>query len=177
MFRSFIIKRKHGGSMSYKLSLVAASCLVLASAVFASHVQRALTRNEGEVRTLISQWVDAFEKRDYKRLAALETPDVAVVDRFGELHLPSGRHENEELWEDTFEVVAKSTIRPAVTVNRIRFLRPDVAVVHLTWQFSEGILLADGARIPPFAQVDTFIVTKSQSVWLVAAHNMQEHQQ
>jgi ketosteroid isomerase-like protein len=76
-------------------------------AVFANHVQRALTRSEGEVRTLISQWVDAFEKRDYKRLAALETPDVAVVDRFGELHLPSGRHENEELWEDTFEVVAK----------------------------------------------------------------------
>ena len=97
MFRSFIIRRKHGGSMGYKLSSLGISSLVLASAVFASHVQRALTRSEGEVRTLISQWVDAFESRDYKRLAALETPDVAVVDRFGELHLPSGRHKNEEL--------------------------------------------------------------------------------
>ena len=177
MLRSFIIRRKRGGSMGYMLSSVGISGLVLASAVFASHVQRALTRSEGEVRTLISQWVDAFESRDYKRLAALETPDVAVVDRFGELHLPSGRHENEELWEDTFEVVAKSTIRPTVSVDRIRFLRPDLAVVHLTWQFSEGILLADGAHIPPFAQVDTFIVTKSQSVWRVAAHNMQERLQ
>jgi len=177
MFRSFIIRRKHGGSMGYKLSSLGISGLVLASTVFASHVQRALTRSDGDVRTLISQWVDSFESRDYKRLAALETPDVAVVDRFGELHLPSGRHKNEELWEDTFEVFAKNTIGPAVTVDRIRFLRPDVAVVHLTWQFSEGISLADGARIPPFAQVDTFIVTKSQSVWLVAAHNMQEHGQ
>ena len=176
MFHSSI-RLKYGGSMRRKLSLLGVSGLVLASALFASDVQRASNKNEGEVRNLISQWVDAFEKRDYKRLAALETPDVAVVDRFGELHLPSGRHENEELWEDTFEVVAKSTIRPAVTVDRIRFLRPDVAVVHLTWQFSEGILLADGARIPPFAQLDTFIVTKSQSVWLVAAHNMQENKQ
>ena len=42
-----------------------------------------------------------------------------------------------------------------------------------SWKFSEGILLVDGARIPPFSEVDTYVVTKTQGVWHVAAHNMQ----
>ena len=176
MFHSFI-RLKYGGSMRRKLSLLGVSGLVLASALFASDVQRASNKSEGEVRNLISRWVDAFQRRDFKRLAALETSDVALVDRFGDLHLASGRNENQKLWEETFEVIANENVPITVTVDHIRFLRPDVAVVHLTWEFPEGIPLVDGDRFPPFAQVDTFIVTKSQSVWLVAAHNMQENKQ
>jgi len=126
------------------------------------------------IRTLISQRVEAYQDLDAKRLAALETPDVEIVDRFGELHLPSGRNENEKLWSDAFEIVSRNTLPPTVTIDRIRFLQPDVAVVQVSWRFTEGILLVDGDRIPPFSQVDTFVVIKSQGVWLVAAHNMQE---
>jgi hypothetical protein len=99
---------------------------------------------------------------------------VEIVDRFGKLHLPSGRNENEKLWSDAFEIVSRNALLPTVTIDRIRFLRPDVAVVQVSWRFTEGILLVDGDRIPPFSQVDTFVVIKSQGVWLVAAHNMQE---
>ena len=67
-----------------------------------------------------------------------------------------------------------NTPPPTVTIGRIRFLRPDVAVVQVSWRFAEGILLADEERIPSFSQVDTYVVIKSQGVWLVAAHNMQE---
>lgn len=67
-----------------------------------------------------------------------------------------------------------NTSPPTVTIGRIRFLRPDIAAVQVSWRFAEGILLADVERIPSFSQVDTFVVIKSQSFWLVAAHIMQE---
>jgi len=149
--------------------------LFLAFLVFARYHRPSSTASEQDaIRTLISRWVEAYQDFDAKRLAALETPDVEIVDRFGKLHLPSGRNENEKLWSDAFEIVSRNALLPTVTIDRIRFLRPDVAVVQVSWRFTEGILLVVGDRIPPFSQVDTFVVIKSQGVWLVAAHNMQE---
>jgi uncharacterized protein (TIGR02246 family) len=140
----------------------------------ASHQRQSSTNEESAVRALMSQWVDAYQHLDAKRLAMLEIPDVEIVDRFGELHLPSGRDENEQLWSDAFETVSRNTVPPSVTIDHIQFLRPDVALVQSSWQFAEGILLVDGEHIPPFLQVDTYVVVKSQGVWSVAAHNMQE---
>ena len=149
--------------------------LLLASLVFARyHRLSSMASEENAIRRLISRWVEAYQALDAKRLAALETPDVEIADRFGELHLPSGRNENEKLWSDAFEIVSRNALLPTVTIDRIRFLRPDVAVVQVSWRFTEGILLVDGDRIPPFSQIDTFFVIKSQGVWLVAAHNVQE---
>ena len=149
--------------------------LLLASSVFARyHRLSSMASAESAIRTRILRWVEAYQDLDAKRLAALETPDVEIVDRFGELHLPPGQNEDEKLWSDAFEIVSRNTPPPTVTIDRIRFLRPDVAVVQVSWRFAGGILLVDASRIPPFSQVDTFILTKSQTVWLVAAHNMQE---
>ena len=131
-------------------------------------------KEESVVRSLISQWIEAYKALDAKRLVALETPDVQVVDRFGVLHVSSGRNDNEKLWSDSFEVVARNAAPPIITIEEIRLLRPDLALVQVSSQFTEGISLVDGDRIPPFSQTDTFVVVKSQGVWLIAAHNMQE---
>ena len=149
--------------------------LLFASLVFARCYRASpMASEENAIRTLISRWVKSYQDLDAKRLAALETPNVEIVDRFGELHLPAGQNENEKLWSDAFEIVSRNTPPPTVTIDRIRFLRPDVAVVQVSWQFAEGILLVDASRMPPFSQVDTYVLTKSQTGWLVAAHNMQE---
>ena len=118
--------------------------------------------------------MDAYRTYDAKRLAALETPDVELVDRFGELHLPSGRVENAQIWAEAFEMISRNTTPPNASIDRIQFVRPDVAVVQMSWRFPEGILLVDGERVPAFSEVDTYVVIKSESGWLVAAHNMQE---
>ena len=145
------------------------------SSAFASHQQPSSSEtDQAAIRTLISQWVEAYKHLDAKRLAALEIPDVQTVDRFGALHAPSGRNENETLWADAFNMVSSTSAAPTVTLERIQFLRPDVALVQMRWRFSEGILFVDGERMPPFSQVDTYVVIKSEGVWLVAAHNMQE---
>jgi uncharacterized protein (TIGR02246 family) len=154
--------------------LTITSVLFLSSSVLASHQRQFPTNEESAVRALMSQWVDAYQHLDAKRIATLELPDVEVVDRFGELHLPSSRDENEQLWSDAFETVSRKTAPPTVTVDRIQFLQPDVALVQVSWQFAEGILLVDGERIPPFLQTDTYVLVRSHGSWLVAAHNIQE---
>ena len=126
------------------------------------------------VRSLISRWIEAYKALDAKRLAALETPDVQVVDRFGVLHVSSGRSDNEKLWSDSFEVVARNAEPPIVTIECIRFLRPDLALVQASWRFPPPPPPPPPPRMPPFSQTDTFVVMKTQGVWLIAAHNMQE---
>jgi uncharacterized protein (TIGR02246 family) len=156
-------------------SLGIACGLILVSSVFANDERpSSMASEERAVRTLMSGWVEAYEDLDAKRIAALETPDVEIVDRFGELHLPSGRRENEKLWTGTFEAVSRNSARPTVTIGPIRFARPDVAVVQVSSRVPEGVLLVDGERIPPYSQLDTYVVVKVHGVWLVAAHNMQE---
>lgn len=159
----------------FKIVILATACLLLlASHLFAGHRPNSKTAEEKDVRALMSRWIEAYQDRNAKRLAALEVPNVEIVDRFGQLHLPAGRKENEQLWSDTFEMMSRGSQPPTVTIDRIRFLRPDIAVVQASWEFPNGIFLVDGERIPSFSQVDTFVVIKSQYVWLVAAHNMQE---
>jgi uncharacterized protein (TIGR02246 family) len=151
-----------------------AGALLLASAVLDGAWRRSSRLTEERaIRALISEWVEAYQNLDAKRLAAHETPAVEVVDRFGQLRLQSAT-ENEKLWSDTFEAISRKSAPPTVTVDHIEFLRPEVALVQVSWQFSEGILLVDGDRIPPFSEIDTYVVTKTQGVWLVAAHSMQE---
>ena len=149
--------------------------LLLAFSAFASQERQDLTAGEQRaIRTLISRWVEAYRELDARRLAALETPDVVIVDRFGEVHVSHGRHETERLWSDAFAMVSTNTPSITVTIDHIQFIRPDAAVVQASWRFAEGILLTDGERIPPYSQVDTYVLIKRKNVWLVAAHNMQE---
>jgi len=159
----------------FKTGLLATAwLLLLASCILAGRRPNSKTIEESAVRALMSRWVEAYQHRDAKRLAALETQDVEIMDRFGQIHLPSGRDENQKLWSDEFQMMSKNTPPPAATIDGIRFLLPDVALVQASWKFPEGILLIGGERIPPFCQVDTYVVIKSQNAWFVAAHNMQE---
>ncbi len=115
--------------------------LLFASTLVASHKQTtSVAHEEHAIRTLISRWVEAYQELDAKRLAALETPDVQIVDRFGGLHLPSERNEDEKLWSDTFEMLSRTTPPPTVAIEHIQFLRPDVALVQASWRFPRGIV-------------------------------------
>jgi len=153
---------------------IASILLVSSSALASDQRHHSAADEEAAVRAVIAQWVDAYQALDARRIAALETPDVQIVDRFGDLHRPSGTSENEKLWSEAFQMVRRDTTPAKVTIDRIQFLTADVALVQATWKFGEGILLVDGDSIPPFSQVDTYVVIKSHGVWLIAAHNMQE---
>jgi ketosteroid isomerase-like protein len=90
--------------------------LLICSSAFAMS-QRQRADKEGAVRELISKWIDAYQHLDAKQVAKLETPDMETVDRFGGLHVPSGRDENERLWSDSFEVISANAKHPVVTID------------------------------------------------------------
>ena len=80
------------------LLVTVAVCLLCASALASQRQPSLATDEQRSVRALISQWVEAYKNFDAERIASLETADVEVMDRFGELHLPSNRHDSAKLW-------------------------------------------------------------------------------
>jgi uncharacterized protein (TIGR02246 family) len=123
------------------------------------------------VRQLIAQWNAAYRRLDAKALAALETPDVEIIDRFGHWVRSEGPEFNERLWSMTFRDIYKGKPGPERTVRNVRMLTPDVALVQATTHWDE-VVLDDGTRIPPHGEIDTFVLVKRDGAWRIAAMNI-----
>jgi hypothetical protein len=124
------------------------------------------------VRQLIERWCTAYGDLNEKGLAALESPDFEIVDRFGELHVTKQRPDQERFWTEGFEMIRREDFHPEYAIEKIRSIRPDVVVVHLEISYPGGIPLKDGDYIPAFSEVHTFIVSRDEEVWRIAGHNI-----
>jgi hypothetical protein len=124
------------------------------------------------VRELIERWCTAYGDLDEKKLAALESPSIEVVDRFGELHVAKQRPDEERFWAEGFEMIYGNDFHPVCTIEEIRATRPDVMIVHAEISYSRGISLKGGEFIPPFSEIHTFLVSKDEAVWRIAAHDI-----
>ena len=124
------------------------------------------------VRELIERWCAAYGDLDEKKLAALESPNIEVVDRFGELHVAKERSDEERFWAEGFEMIDRKDFHPVCTIEEIRSTRPDVMIVHAEISYSGGIPLIGGEYIPPFSEIHTFLVSRDEAVWRIAAHDI-----
>jgi uncharacterized protein (TIGR02246 family) len=132
------------------------------------------SRKVRPIRDLIDRWNAAYRNLDSKTLASLEAPGVQIVDRFGELRTPSTEGEKQRLWADGFEQIAKAGFRVEYAIERIRFVQPEAAVVQVCTQYTDGITLLDGARIPPLSEIMSYVVVESHGVWLVKELNIHD---
>jgi len=123
--------------------------------------------NEEQVRDLIARWNTAYRALDSRALAALETDDYQMVDRFGEWYDSRGAAENERLWAWAFANIYRGKPGPDRHIESIRFLQPDVSIVMAKAQWGE-IKLDDGRRIPPHGEIDTFVVVRDGGAWKVS---------
>jgi ketosteroid isomerase-like protein len=124
------------------------------------------------VRELIERWCAAYGDLDEKKLAALESPNIEVVDRFGALHVAKQRPDEERFWAEGFEMIHRKDFHPVCTIEEIRSTRPDVMIVHAEISYSGGIPLKGGECIPPFSEIHTFLVSKDEAVWQIAVHDI-----
>jgi uncharacterized protein (TIGR02246 family) len=129
------------------------------------------TAEEKPARELINAWFSAYSALNPKRMAALETAGVEVVDGFGDSHYFLSRNDREQFWADGFEMIETQGFHPRCVLQHIRLLHPDVAIVQATVAYPHGIRLKGGERIPPYSEVHTFVVAKNEETWLIAAHN------
>ncbi len=123
-------------------------------------------------RDLIARWCAAYSRRDEKELAALESPNIEIVDRFGELHVAKQRTDEEQFWSEGFEMIRRKDFHPVCAIEEIRSTCPDVVIVHVAITYPGGIPLQDGDFIPAFSEIHTFIVLKDEAVWRIAEHDI-----
>jgi hypothetical protein len=150
------------------------------------HAERALASQTGEppttnpvaqslaspARGLIERWCAAYRRLDEKQLAALESPNIETVDRFGELHVAKQRADEEHFWSEGFEMIRREDFHPVCAIEAVRTTHPDVVIVHAGITYPGGIPLQGGDFIPAFSEIHTFIVSRHDAVWRIAEHDI-----
>jgi len=124
------------------------------------------------VRELIERWCTAYGDLNEKQLAALESPDVEIVDGFGELRVAKQQTDEERFWAEGFEMIRREDFHPVWAIEEIRSTRPAVVIVHADISYSGGIPLKGGDYIPAFSEIHTFIVSRDKAGWRIAGHDI-----
>jgi uncharacterized protein (TIGR02246 family) len=130
-----------------------------------------VARSEAEDREAIRQIclgvIERFNKHEPPR-AGNFTPEADFVNIYG-----MWRRDPEEIAKRQGERMATVLKEAKITLIdlRIRFLRPDVALVHQLHEMS-GMLTEDGQKMPPHRELGVRVLVKEQGKWLTTAfHN------
>jgi ketosteroid isomerase-like protein len=140
--------------------------------VIAQTYAQTSTNDQQGVRDFIARWNAAYTSLDSATLAQMETADYELIDRFGHWIRTEGPEFNERLWALTFKDIYHGKPGPARNIESIRFMGPTVAVVEARAYRPDGVLLDDGNRIPPFWEIDTYTLVKTEGGWRVALLNI-----
>ena len=132
----------------------------------------ATTPEEQGARDLVKSWCAAYGQSDPERLAAMEMAEVEIVDRFGDWHHSTALIDRERFWREGFDVILRKDFHPECTIEHVRFIRSDVAIVQARVSYDQGISLKGGDRIPPFSEIHTFVLMKISDIWLISAHDI-----
>ena len=144
--------------------ILSALTLTAALSVTAQTPQK-MSADEAAVRQVVQQVQDGWNAHDGKAFAAPFAADADYVVVNG--MYTKGRDEIEKGHTGIFTTIYKDS-RNIGTVKSVRFLRKDVAVVHVAWNLE---FTAGGARRTAHA-LNTMIMTKDKGKWGIAAfHN------
>jgi uncharacterized protein (TIGR02246 family) len=152
-----------------KQSGLYAVALLALTLVFAQGANAQGTQNSGgdeaAIRQIVQQVQDGWNNHDGKAFAAPFAADADYVVVNG-MKIKS-REEIEKGHTGIFKTIYKDSHNTA-TIKGIRFLRPDVAIVHVEWhlEFRAGEEMKKGQAM------NTMIMTKDAGKWSIAAfHN------
>ena len=153
-------------SQCLNLFAVLALALILVSTVTSStQTSQNSSSDEAAVRQVVQQVQDAWNAHDGRAFAAPFAPDSDYVNVRGER--AKGREAIEKGHTAIFSTIYKDSYNVG-TVKSIRFLRPDIAVVHAEWtlEFRAGSETRKGHAM------NTMVMTKDNGKWSIAVfHN------
>src|SRR5918911_4042169 len=122
-----------------------------------------MSKDETAIRKLIRQIQDGWNAHDPKAAAAPFAVDADFVVVTG-LYL-KGRGEIERGFAFRLSQPDYKASKNTITVKGIRFLRPDVAVVHTTFD----IEYAEGGGVKKDHAIETAVMTKERGRWSIVA--------
>jgi uncharacterized protein (TIGR02246 family) len=151
-----------------RISRVIVPALGALSVVAVSEANAQTRGDEAAIHHAVDAMTTAFNLRDDKGTASVTTPDADFVTVTGN-------------WsESTADYLAARRARFAsalknasirVIGTKIRFVRPDVALVHVTHEI-RGILNSGGKELPAHGELSLRVFVKEHGKWLMTAfHN------
>ena len=119
-------------------------------------------KEEAAVRLRIQEFQEAFNKHDAKALAAFFTKEGDLIGPTGVV--ATGSANIGKLITSEMEDIAHNA-KTTLTVQRIRFLKPDICIVNMLADFTGGVA-ADGRSIPPIKALATIVAFKTGNAWM-----------
>ena len=149
--------------------LVAIALGVFAASVSARQAASPVARNdEDAIKAVIAATPEAFSRHDAKAWAKYCTPDAQLVTVRGESM--NGVAEIEKGLTRIFETRGRNVTLKTLSVT-VRFIRPDVALAHVTNELS-GLLTPQGTVQPPHQELSVRVLVKDRGAWRITAfHN------
>jgi uncharacterized protein (TIGR02246 family) len=122
------------------------------------------------LKGLAVKWGKYWNTHNMDSMGTLLTDDVDFVNVAG--RWLKGRKETVTHHKERHEgVVFKESVWTTDSVT-IKYVKPDLAIMHLKWGI-KGDFDADGTPRPPRKGVFTWVVTKENNKWLLlAVHNV-----
>jgi uncharacterized protein (TIGR02246 family) len=135
----------------------------------AAHTSSSGARNdEDSIRAVMAATTDAFSRHDAKAWVKFCTPDAQLVTVRGESM--KGIAEIENGLATIFQTRGRNVTLKTLDVA-VRFIRPDVALAHVTNELS-GLISPEGQTLPPHQELSVRVLVKDQGVWRITAfHN------
>jgi uncharacterized protein (TIGR02246 family) len=124
--------------------------------------------DEEAIRKVIVQMTEGFNAHDAKASTVMYTADADLVTVRGERF--RGTEEFQKGLAGIFTTRAREAMHRTLNAS-VRFIRPDVALAHVTNELS-GLIAPDGQRPPPHQELSLRVFVKEGQQWRVAAfHN------
>jgi uncharacterized protein (TIGR02246 family) len=125
-------------------------------------------KDEDAINAVIAATTDAFTRHDAKAWVRFCTLDAQLVTVRGESM--RGVAEIEKGLTKIFETRGRKVTLKTLNVA-VRFIRPDVALAHVTNELS-GLLSPEGQTRPSHQELSIRVLVKNQGAWLITAfHN------
>jgi uncharacterized protein (TIGR02246 family) len=148
--------------------LAVVSTLVSLSFTNVSQINAQTQEDEGAIRQAVATMTTAFNARDDQATASLTTTDADFVTVTGNWSKSSADYIAAR--RARFATALKNASIRVIDI-KIRFLKPDVALAHVTHEI-RGMLDADGKELPPHTELSLRVFVREHGKWLMTAfHN------
>jgi uncharacterized protein (TIGR02246 family) len=142
------------------------------SAAQQSAAAPAQDKDRAAIEKTVQSYMDLWNTHDMHAVAMLYTPDCDFVNNFGDV--THGRDGMEKTF-GAFMTGVYSETHQTATVKSVRFLKPDVAAVDVTWEMT-GAKNQDGTMRPTRKGLHSLVMTKQDDgSWQIAVMHVHEY--
>ena len=129
------------------------------------------TDDERQIEQLLGELTEAWNHGDAKAYGARYLADATFTNANGSFYV--GRDEFDRRHEEIFRGLLRGTTL-AMTIKKLRFVRPDVAIIDVGTGISGSLLRPQGVEVGPDGVLQScllMVLLKQGGGWWIAAYH------